>query len=154
MIPYQTKPESNDKSKEAQSENNKEEKKVFQTIFVPTPIFFNPMIKQPKCLYGKYIKKKAKPFTERAGDWICKNCKNLNFAFRNECNRCKIPKKDCIEISKKEENENLSIHKDYKSNNSTNKKICKYKGNYTNQFNDTGNKNNDIDNKTENSLEE
>jgi formylmethanofuran dehydrogenase subunit D len=141
------------KNKEIQNGNKNEEEKTIGTVFIPTPIFFNPMIKQTKGYYGKYQKKKTRPFTEREGDWICKNCKNLNFAFRNECNRCKIPKKDCIEISKKEENENLSIHKDYKSN-STNKKICKYKGNYTNQFNDTGNKNNDIDNKTENSLEE
>ena len=24
----------------------------------------------------------------RAGDWICLMCSNLNFSFRNECNRC------------------------------------------------------------------
>ena len=40
----------------------------------------------------KCIKKKQKPFTEREGDWICNSCKNLNFAFRVECNRCKLPK--------------------------------------------------------------
>lgn len=36
--------------------------------------------------------KKKKPFIEREGDWICSNCKNLNFAFRLNCNRCHIPK--------------------------------------------------------------
>lgn len=26
--------------------------------------------------------------TIREGDWICMFCQNLNFSFRNECNRC------------------------------------------------------------------
>jgi len=30
---------------------------------------------------------KPMPLT-RPGDWICKNCKNLNFVFRKVCNRC------------------------------------------------------------------
>ena len=125
-----------------------------QTVFVPTPIFFNPILKQPKGFYGKYPKKKSRPFTERTGDWICKNCKNLNFAFRNECNRCKMPKKDYVEIIKsKEENEN--VNKEIKTYNS-NKKIFKYKKNYTNQFNDKENKHKNIENnyKNENSFEE
>ncbi|CAD8126854.1 unnamed protein product [Paramecium sonneborni] len=25
---------------------------------------------------------------QRVGDWICGVCKNLNFSFRNQCNRC------------------------------------------------------------------
>jgi hypothetical protein len=25
---------------------------------------------------------------ERVGDWVCINCANLNFSFRNNCNRC------------------------------------------------------------------
>ncbi|KAL4428762.1 hypothetical protein ABPG74_001276 [Tetrahymena malaccensis] len=29
----------------------------------------------------------------RAGDWICLICNNLNFSFRNECNRCRIQTK-------------------------------------------------------------
>ena len=35
-----------------------------------------------------------KPLIEKAGDWICFNCHNLNFAFRTNCNRCHITKKD------------------------------------------------------------
>ncbi|XP_055613426.1 RNA-binding protein cabeza isoform X3 [Uranotaenia lowii] len=31
---------------------------------------------------------------EREGDWTCGECKNKNFAWRNECNRCKAPKGD------------------------------------------------------------
>jgi hypothetical protein len=37
---------------------------------------------------------KKKPFVERAGDWICYKCKNLNFSFRVVCNRCQMTKKD------------------------------------------------------------
>ena len=42
--------------------------------------------------FNKVYKRKQNPFTEREGDWICNNCKNLNFSFRVECNRCKLPK--------------------------------------------------------------
>ena len=38
-------------------------------------------------------KKKKKLFIEREGDWICTKCKNLNFSFRNSCNRCNLIKK-------------------------------------------------------------
>lgn len=38
--------------------------------------------------------KKKKPFQERAGDWVCVKCKNLNFSFRNSCNRCQLLKND------------------------------------------------------------
>lgn len=36
--------------------------------------------------------KLKKPFEVRAGDWICNKCTNLNFAFRNKCNRCGLTK--------------------------------------------------------------
>ena len=39
-------------------------------------------------------KKKKKPFIEREGDWICVKCNNLNFAFRNNCNRCGLTKNE------------------------------------------------------------
>jgi hypothetical protein len=31
---------------------------------------------------------KKKKFIERKGDWMCVKCRNLNFAFRDNCNRC------------------------------------------------------------------
>ena len=144
--------DTNDKNKENKKETNEEENKTFQTVFVRGPIFFNPMIKPQKGFYGKYPKKKARPFTERTGDWICKNCKNLNFAFRNECNRCKIPKKDCVEIIKNKEDNQI----DNKTNNS-NKKIFKNKKHYTNQFIDKENNQKEMEfkeNYTEKSFEE
>ena len=144
--------DTNDKNKENKKEANEEENKTFQTVFVGGPIFFNPMIKPQKGFYGKYPKKKARPFTERTGDWICKNCKNLNFAFRNECNRCKIPKKDWVEIIKNKEENQI----DNKTNNS-NKKIYKNKKHYTNQFIDKENNQKEMEfneNYTEKSFEE
>lgn len=59
----------------------------------------------PKRMFNKFQRKKVRPFTERTGDWICKECHNLNFAFRNECNRCHMPKK-VVEDKKVEENQN------------------------------------------------
>ena len=29
---------------------------------------------------------------ERTGDWLCLACRNVNFAFRQQCNRCKVDK--------------------------------------------------------------
>jgi hypothetical protein len=153
IMPYNPKNiDTNDKNKDNKKENNEEENKTFQTVFVRGPLFFNPMIKPQKGFYGKYPKKKARPFTERTGDWICKNCKNLNFAFRNECNRCKIPKKDCVEIIKNKEDNQI----DNKTNNS-NKKIFKNKKHYTNQFIDKENNQKEMEfkeNYTEKSFEE
>ena len=106
------------------------------------------MLKPTKGFYGKYQKKKVKPFTERIGDWICSKCKNLNFAFRKECNRCKVPKKDAIEIMEnKEENEN----ENKSQTNNLNKKLYKYKKNNMNQFNVKDNKH--VNNKNDNSIE-
>jgi len=58
-------------------------------IIIGTPIFFSNF---PNYGINKVYKRKQNTFTEREGDWICNNCKNLNFSFRVECNRCKLPK--------------------------------------------------------------
>jgi hypothetical protein len=144
--------EINDKNKDNKKDNNEEDNKSIQTVFIPAPIFFNPMLKTQRGFYGKYPKKKTRPFTERTGDWICKNCKNLNFAFRNECNRCKMLKKDCVEIIKNVEENQI----ENKTNN-YNKKMFKYKKHYINQINDKDQKQKDLDlntNKSEKSFEE
>ena len=36
--------------------------------------------------------KKNKKFKKRKGDWNCRICHNINFAFRIECNKCRFPK--------------------------------------------------------------
>ena len=55
----------------------------------------------PKSYYLK--KQRTKKFIEeRPGDWICFYCQNLNFAFRNKCNRCGVLK----EISENEKGKN------------------------------------------------
>jgi len=38
----------------------------------------------------KYYKKKYKNIKDKKKDWICQICLNLNYAFRTECNRCKL----------------------------------------------------------------
>ena len=100
---------------------------MLPTVFVPTSVIINPIIKPPKNIYNKYPKKKQKPFMERTGDWICKKCKNLNFAFRQECNRCKFPKK--------EENENENNEKKEDNNNKENNEIDDTTTNNKNYFN-------------------
>jgi hypothetical protein len=42
---------------------------------------------------------KKKPFQERAGDWTCAKCRNLNFSFRVVCNRCQLSKNESSKIN-------------------------------------------------------
>lgn len=76
---------------------------------------------------NKMPRTKAKPFVERSGDWVCLGCKNLNFAFRKKCNRCKLPK---TQINDEKKNNELcsSIQNKTDSNN-------KYKNNLKETFN-------------------
>ena len=39
-------------------------------------------------------KKKKQEFVEREGDWSCYRCKNINFSFRNKCNKCLLSKEE------------------------------------------------------------
>lgn len=93
-----------------------------------------------------------RPFEERTGDWICKNCRNLNFSFRFECNRCKLPKKEVMETPKsrvyKIINENKNSKKKSNLINCTNNSFfncykttyqCKNSFKYKNCFNSENN---------------
>ena len=33
---------------------------------------------------------KKKEFEEKEGDWICCKCRNINFSFRKQCNKCQL----------------------------------------------------------------
>ena len=48
--------------------------------------------------------KNKKHFEIRAGDWTCSKCNNLNFSFRNKCNRCGLPK----ELNNKKMEQNMN----------------------------------------------
>lgn len=93
----------------------KTQEKIEPTMMIGTPIFFSNI---PKYNYNKIYKRKQKPFTEREGDWICNSCKNLNFAFRVECNRCKLPKGADAKTNPNDENnkENNQEQKTYQKN--------------------------------------
>ena len=126
----------NIQDKDNKNDSEKKIENIQPKFMLTTPIFFNNI---STCYYNKLYKKKYKPFVEREGDWICSQCKNLNFAFRNECNRCKMPKKDALETTENKEEKDDNNNKCNISNNS-NKKIYKYKKSYTNQYNDKDNK--------------
>ena len=60
---------------------------------------FNSLIKKPNksnnlVQFEICFKTKKKKFVERKGDWKCSKCKNINFAFREKCNKCKITKEE------------------------------------------------------------
>ena len=127
--------------KENKSENSEKKPENFEpTMMIGTPIFFSNM---PKYCYNKLYKRKQKPFTEREGDWICKCCKNLNFAFRVECNRCKLPKGADANTNSNEENkntnkENIQEQKQYQRG----QRYNKHKKSYNYYYNKTnGNEN-------------
>ena len=44
--------------------------------------------------YELKLTNKKKKFIERQGDWRCSKCKNINFSFRNKCNKCQISKEE------------------------------------------------------------
>ena len=56
--------------------------------------------------------KNKKHFKVRYGDWICPKCENLNFSFRNKCNRCGLSKEK-PELS----NNNCQIQQQQNENN-------------------------------------
>ena len=124
-------------SKETKNETEKKpNEKIETTMMIGTPIFFSSM---PKYCYNKLYKRKQKPFTEREGDWICNNCKNLNFAFRVECNRCKLPKGSDSKVNNKEESnkDNNQETKTYQKSQRYNRHK-KYYYNNKNSGNDSG----------------
>jgi RNA-binding protein FUS len=106
-------------------------------MMIGTPIFFSNM---PKYCYNKLYKRKQKPFTEREGDWICNSCKNLNFAFRVECNRCKLPKGADAKTNSNEDNNNNKDNHEQKTY-QKNPRYNKHKKGYNYYYNNKNNGN-------------
>ena len=63
--------------------------KIIESLLISVNAF-----NENKTRKKKEKKKKRINFVKREGDWICYKCKNLNFAFRNLCNKCKLPKEE------------------------------------------------------------
>lgn len=42
---------------------------------------------------------KGKRNGERVGDWVCFKCSNLNYSFRQVCNRCSLSQHESKELS-------------------------------------------------------
>ena len=150
-----TTPEKKEKkeSKDTKEENNtetKESKDVLKKQPIPTPIFIPPIapianaiflnqVQVNKNYYNKFQAKKSRIFAGRNGDWTCTNCRNLNFAFRVVCNRCKLAKPQTTE--KKEANDDKKNN--FENNNRNrfqNKNKYKYKKSY--QYYNDSNSNN------------
>ncbi len=81
--------------------------------------------------------KTKKQLNVRLGDWACKQCNNLNFSFRDKCNRCGLAK----EIVGYEINENLTLNRNLASLNSISKNI---NNNYNNKYNNINYNNNQM----------
>ena len=65
--------------------------------FNPPMIFnYNSNFRIDNSYKKNYYKKKNKIIKDKKKDWVCQLCFNLNYAFRTECNRCKVPKEKCI----------------------------------------------------------
>ena len=50
----------------------------------------NPILKEEMTKKKENKKKLKKKKKERKTDWLCLNCNNLNYGFRDHCNRCAI----------------------------------------------------------------
>ncbi len=132
--------EENSKEKKNESGNcaHKEHENIEPTMMIGTPIFFSNM---PKYCYNKLYKRKQKPFTEREGDWICNSCKNLNFAFRVECNRCKLPKGSDAKTNKGNEEKDKNKENNQEKAYQRGQRHNKHKKNYNYYYNNKNNGN-------------
>ena len=78
----------NEKDKNDNSNNNN----FINTYFCPFLVYPSNYINKNNI--NKKKEKKKKNFMQKEGDWVCYDCKNINFSFRNKCNRCKLLKKE------------------------------------------------------------
>lgn len=109
----------NIKTKKKEVSDDLDEKKLNAKPFIPSKYknqsslmngnpanFFGAQNKNAKNLfdYELKLKNKKKKFVEREGDWRCAKCKNINFSFREKCNKCQISKQEsenfCVTLKK------------------------------------------------------
>lgn len=65
---------------------------------------------------------------EKFGDWVCFKCRNINFSYRTNCNRCNIAKLVSTKIGLELEASRI-ITKDLEENNINSKSILNNKTN-------------------------
>ena len=84
--------EENDENKSTSSDDSQKKNDLIKKNIINNKNINN---KKEKNIKKNKKEKKIrffKGFKERNGDWTCFYCKNLNFTFRKECNRCHRPK--------------------------------------------------------------
>ena len=69
---------------------------LFRDFNPPIIYNYNSNFHIDKSYKKNYYKKRNKIIKDKKRDWVCQLCFNLNYAFRTECNRCKVPKEKCI----------------------------------------------------------
>ena len=80
------------------------------------------------------------------GNWVCQSCKNLNFAFRLECNRCHLHKPSEDKNKKDKFDNNINYIKEKRENKDTQeskgyKRSFKYKKTNNHHNKNKGNEN-------------
>jgi hypothetical protein len=109
----------NIKTKKKEVSDDLDEKKLNAKPFIPSKYknksslmpgnpanFFGAQNKNSNNLFHYELRSnnKRKKFVEREGDWRCSRCKNINFSFREKCNKCKISKDEsenyCVILKK------------------------------------------------------
>ena len=125
---------------------------IRQPLTTTTAIFIPPMpmanaiflnqVQNNKNYYNKFQTKKRTCFAGRTGDWTCASCRNLNFAFRVVCNRCKLPKPQSTEKKEVNDDNNNNKKNNFENNKNRfmNKNKYKYKKNYQ-YYNETNSNN-------------
>ena len=83
--------EENDENKSTSSDDSQKKNDIKKKNIINNKNSNNEYDKNKKNKKEKKIRF-FKGFKERNGDWTCFYCKNLNFTFRKECNRCHRPK--------------------------------------------------------------
>jgi len=102
---------------EKPTHEGKENQPGSNNLYMTNPMMQHPQMQFQPMNMQKKPKTKAKPqkgFSSnlRAGDWVCLLCNNLNFSFRNECNRCQMQTKEQNQLQSLYISEDPSLQND------------------------------------------